>query len=209
MKKVLLALFALALVMSCDFFGGDNYFPLKVGNRWKYEGYATFQDTAATTVDTISKTKIENEIVGTAEINGKTVYTCVTKTTNYNFLPSIDTVITVDTSYFCEDKDTIWSYESLSDTTPQIMMIKPLEASKTWQQIFDDDTVTYTVKTKETVTVPAGEYKNAWKIEVKTAGSTETQYMWYADGVGLIKLYAEYAGNYRKFWFELIEAEIK
>ncbi len=209
MKKLLL-LVPVLIIVGCGLFGGEDYYPLKVGNLWKYEGYTTMQDTTTTTIDTTAMTKYESEITGTAQIGGKDVFVTVLKTTRYSYWPMVDTTVTYDTSYTKEEKDTIWSYETLADTMPTISMVLPLELNKTWMQVSGTDTVTYTVKAKEDMTVPAKAYSNCWKVEMKMSGSDEKAYYWYADGVGLIKYWMDYyTGNYlMKMWLELTASTI-
>jgi hypothetical protein len=209
MKRLLL-LIPVIVIIGCGLFGGEDFFPLKVGNIWKYTGYTTMQDTAATTVDTTSMMVAENEITGTVQIGGADAYVSVTKLTNYTYIPMVDTTESVDTSYIQESNDTIWSYDAVSDTTPMITMVLPLEQDKTWSQVMGTDTITYTVIAKEDITVPAETYTNCWKVEMTHSGSDQKAYYWYADGTGTVKYYNEnMMMNYLiKFWYELTEATL-
>ncbi len=210
MKKLLIWL-PVILIIGCGLFGGEDYYPLKVGNMWKYTGYNTMQDTSSTTIDTIAKMNIEKEITGTTQIGGKDAYIAVSKVTNYTYIPMIDTTLSVDTSYIVETKDTIWSYQTTNDTNPEIALVLPLELNKSWYQVFGTDTVTYTVIAKEDIMVAAGDYKDCWKVEMKWSNSNMKAYYWYANGTGTTKYLQHYQGGniLWKFWYELIEATIK
>jgi len=198
MKRLLL-LIPVIVIIGCGLFGGEDFFPLKVDNQWKYEGYI-YSATDSATV------KTETKITGEDQINSKDVFVLVTKMSMYVFSPVVDTIEVTDTSYVMETKDTIWTYSSKTDSTPVITAVLPLELDKTWQQIFGTDTINYIVKVKEDVTVPAETYKNSWKIEVK-ANNVHESYTWYADGTGNVKQLSEVGTD--KFLLELTEATIK
>ncbi|MBS4015270.1 MAG: hypothetical protein KGZ86_02415 [Candidatus Latescibacteria bacterium] len=160
MKKLLL-LVPVLLIIGCGLFGGKDFYPLKIGNIWKYTGYTTMADTAATTVDTMSMVKAETEITGTATIGGHEVFVSVMKATRYTYIPMVDSTDWVDTTYMKNLNDTLWSYEALDDTMPTIMLVLPLEVGKTWSQVDGTDTIISTVIAKEDIAVPAQTYKNA------------------------------------------------
>jgi hypothetical protein len=209
MKKLLL-LIPVIVIIGCGLFGGEDFYPLAVGNLWKYTGYSTMQDTSATTVDTTQMMMAENEITGTVQIGGKDAYLSITTVTAYTYIPMVDTVESVDTSYIQESNDTIWSYEAVDDSMPMITMVLPIEQDKTWSQVYGTDTITYTVMAKEDITVSAGTYNNCWKVKMTMSGSDHEAYYWYADGTGMVKYYNENANmNYlMKMWYELTEATL-
>lgn len=210
MKRLLLLIPVIAII-GCGLFGGGDFYPLAVGNIWKYTGFVTYADTSApTVVDTMSMMVAETEITGTATIGGADAYVSVTTVTNYTYFPMIDTSVTVDTSYMQNVNDTLWSYNALTDTMPTMEIVLPLELNKTWTQVFGSDTVTYTVVAKEDITVPAATYSNAWKVKMTTTGSDAESFYWYADGTGTVKYYQESTMmNYlMKIWYELTDVTL-
>lgn len=194
MRKLLL-LIPVIIIIGCGLFGTKDFFPLKVGNKWIFEGHMySATDSAAI--------KSEQEITGTDAIGGKDVFVFIQKVVSYVFFPINDTFEFVDTSFIKEDKDTIWSYATKTDSTPMIVAILPLEADKSWTQIFGSDTIKSTVKAQEDITVPAGTFKSCWKIETKNNGVLANT-SWYANGKGQVKAIAE------GYLLELKEATIK
>lgn len=180
MKRLLL-LVPVLIIVGCGLFGGEDYFPLKVGNIWKYEGTAKYD---TTTVGTLTA---KMEITGTDQIGGKDVFVSVVNMTFIALNPP-DTTDVIDTSYIKEAKDTILSYSTKTDSTPEITALLPLKKDLTWTQIAGGDTMHYKVLLQENVTVPAKEYKNCWKIQViHNSDSGTPTYAWYADGTSLVK----------------------
>lgn len=194
MKKLLLIIPVL-IIVGCGLFGGEDYFPLSVNNEWRYEGYQYTADSL--------KLAMESKITGQDQIKSKDVFVFVNKTTNYRFYPAIDTTVAIDTIYFMESKDTIWRYEDKNDSTPMILTILPFELNKTWRVIdsISADTTVYTVTAQEDVSVPAGTYKNCWKLKINDG--TTARHFWFADGVGIIKL------SWTNYLLELKKATIK
>jgi hypothetical protein len=202
MKRLLL-LIPVIVIIGCGLFGGEDFFPLKVGNIWNYDGTVK-EDT--TTVGTVT---MKTELTGTDQISGKDVFVSVMNMTMIVINPA-DTFNFIDTSYVKETNDTILSYSSKTDSTPEIAALLPFENDKTWTQIIGDDTVKYTVLPQEDVTVPAKTYKNCWKVKsVENSGTPA--YSWYADGTGLIKQsFEEISGSTTyKYLLELTSATIK
>lgn len=202
MKKSLILFMTVALIIiGCGLFGGEDYFPVKVGNIWNYTGYTTYG------TDTLYMVKMKNEITEKTTINNKDAYREMSYITIYTYMPAPDTFYDTTTQYFVETKDAILSYSSTNDPEPDTVLKLPLKKDKTWTQITSGDTITFKVLIQEDVTVPAKTYKNAWKIEQRFSGSTTPTYFWYADGVGMVKTLTEYATS--KTWFELTSATIK
>jgi hypothetical protein len=193
MKRLLL-LAPVLIIVGCFLFGGKDYFPLTVDNEWKYEGHSY------TTADS-STIKKETKITGEDQINSKDVFIAVRKTTEYEFYPIFDTTEETDTSYIKEDQDTIWIYDTKTDSTPMLLTILPFELDKTWNVIHGADTTVYTVKAQEDVTVPSDTYKKCWKLEMKHG--TNASYFWFADGTGIVKQ------SWSGYLLELTEATIK
>ncbi|MEO0091274.1 MAG: hypothetical protein ABIK61_00985 [candidate division WOR-3 bacterium] len=202
MRKSLLLLGIVALIIiGCGLFGGEDYFPVKVGNIWNYTGYTTYGN------DTLYMVQMKNEITEKTTINNNDAYRQMSYITTYAYMPVPDTFYDTTIHYFVETKDAVLSYGSPFGQ-PDTALKLPLKKDKTWTQIYTSgDTVTFKVLIQEDVTVPAKTYKNAWKIEQRWSGSTTPTYFWYADGVGMIKTYSETGTS--KTWFELTSATIK
>jgi hypothetical protein len=181
MKRLLL-LIPVIVIVGCGLFGGEDFFPLAVDNEWLYEGHEYSGDS--------SNFVMNSKITGEDQINGNDVFVFVDNTTYYQFFPMADTFEESETSYVREDKDTIWYYFSKTDSMPMIVALLPFELGKTWDMIYGTDTTTFTMTAQEDVTVPADTYKDCWKIEMKSGG-TVLRNMWFADGVGQIKVTGE------------------
>lgn len=218
MKRLLAltALFCTALILvNCDLFGGsEDYYPMATGSTWDYEGSIT-QTTTAAAVDTIHTSTGRNEIAGKATLtSGEEVARFVNIETTHCRQPETTWVFT-DTSYARQEGDYILAYESLDDTEPDTALALPLELNKTWQIHVAGDTVTTgTVVAQEDVTVPAGTYKDCWKVEVTTVDGSDgipKMHYWYADGIGRVKWLMEStgAGYIMTFVTELTAASIK
>lgn len=204
MKRLLL-LVPVIIIIGCGLFGGEDFFPINIGNKWEYSGYTlSGTDTSSTMTSEINITKKD-------KIGDNDVFESVSKTAIRTRVP--DTTITsYDTSYIRETKDAILTYATKT-ATPETSLLLPLKKDKTWKQISGSDTTTYTVKDQEDVTVKAGTYKKCWKVEAKVTmyGITIPTNFWYADGTGLVKSYTEYtiATVTSKILIQLTKATIK
>jgi hypothetical protein len=185
----------------------DSYWPLNVGNIWKYTGMTTI---TTTTVDTVNKILLKNEITANNQtISGNTVFTVTARESIIFFNPDTFYVYT-DTSYVRQVNNAILTYTSLTDPEPDTSLMINLAEGKTWTQLSNNgaDTVVYTVLVKEYVAVPAGIY-NAWKVKAVWNSGTPVYY-WYAGGVGMVRYYYEYTYMTAtvKSWMELTAATI-
>jgi hypothetical protein len=207
MKRLLLLIPVIAII-GCGLFGGADYWPLKVGNIWKYAGMTTV--TVSSVEDTTSKMFVTNEVTANDQtIGGNKVFTMTSRDSIVTFNP--DTFyIGTGTSYVREADNAILTYASLTDSTPDTTLMTDLKANKTWTQYVGSDTVVYTVSAaKEDVTVPAKTY-SAWKVKAVWNSGTPI-YTWYADGTGMVKYSYEYTYYTAtvKTWIELTAATIK
>lgn len=207
MKRLLLLIPVIAII-GCGLFGGADYYPLKVGNIWKYAGMTTVTTSGVT--DTTSKMFVKVEITSNDQtIGGNKVFTSTSRDSIVTFNPDTFTVGT-GTSYLREADDAILTYSSLTDSTPDTTLMTDLKANKTWTQYIGNDTIVYTVSAaKEDITVPAKTY-SAWKVTEVINGGTPMNF-WYADGTGMIKM--SYTYTYYTVtvavWYDLTEATIK
>jgi hypothetical protein len=163
-----------------------DYFPLNVGNIWKYT--PSFGD-KGDRVDTI---------IGTGEVNGIVTYIWNRQEApddNYNekrWLAKDDTYLKVYK---------IWGNEGIDPPvifSPPWNMLKldPI-VGETWTKeidlgSFDVKITSYVESTTDRITVPAGTFENCIRVrslnEITEAGVTEYEYekQWYAPDVGLI-----------------------
>ncbi|MEO0072358.1 MAG: hypothetical protein ABIK10_02800 [candidate division WOR-3 bacterium] len=166
------------VIVGCGIFGGEDYYPLKVGNQWKYEGYMA-RVISDTVQDTLYTMTFEHTIARKFRDTIRNIDVYMRANVNtIHYLPPYytdSTVTTVDSTQIYQLGDTLFF-----DNTPAL--VYPLEVNKTWHDS------TYKVLAKEDLTVPAGTYRNCWKIQYVPAGGDDTTYYWYKDGVGLIKV---------------------
>lgn len=181
MKKLLLVLPLLAglVLVGCD--TTPDYYPLTVGSVWNYTGYTTMSTSLAST-DTMVKLDQRVQITKSDTLNsGLKVVEVVTTITQDMAMP--DTTITsVDTSYYAETDSSVVAYSDKADTTAALVVRLPFEAGKSWTV----GGLTTTVVEQEDVTVPAGTYKKAWRLETSAAG-VATGKAWHANKTGLVK----------------------
>lgn len=194
MKKLLILTVTAAacFIIGCKSGGSDDYFPMSVGSQWEFSGYILF---GTTTPPTDTWRTMTNSTVAQAKTTltgGEEVVPFQTTTISHTTFPIVMTDTSVGTSYVRESGDVILGYDSLSTSTPDTLMVMPLEANKTWHK---DASSTALVVGQEDVTVAAGTYKNAWKIKMTSIiGSDTTEgFQWYAKGIGIIKTHSEYS----------------
>jgi hypothetical protein len=184
----------------------NSYWPLNVGNTWKYAGMTTV--TTSTNTDTTSTMFITEQITANDQtIGGNMVFTVVVRESILTYNPDTFYIYT-STSYLRQSNDAILSYESLTDPEPDTTLMLDLAVGKTWSQVSGTDTMVYTVLVKEDVTVPAGTY-DAWKIKLVYNSGTP-MYYWYAGGTGLVKMsytYTYYTATVA-VWYDLTAATI-
>jgi uncharacterized lipoprotein NlpE involved in copper resistance len=181
MKKLtVLAALVLLLVVGCG--KKADYYPLTVGNIWNYTTTTTVTNTDTliardTTYSTTSKSEI------TADV------TLANGDAGFEVVGTSGTI--VDTSYVSEKDDYVFGWDSLADTTPDTLLVTPLEEGKTWITYSDSTgNVKVTILEKVSgVVVPAGTYDDVWKgMAIATFGAyVDTSYGWSAPNIGDIK----------------------
>ena len=191
----------------------DDYFPDQVGNRWQYRGQVT--EGPLQMIDSKFFANV-SEVTGTKKLNGLTV-TVFHDSNPGNHGPS--------DSYYRRDAVGIVYYGSDPGTplekqiTPYQIVRFPMKVPSTFQQ-FDrkgldfgsdmdrdgtDEKVDVSGSSsligRESVTVPAGTFPDAVKIEArmtmriqlsgggKAARGTDVMTAWFAKGVGLVKYF--------------------
>jgi hypothetical protein len=197
MKRIVLvaALSVLVvLVANCDLFGGGtpDYYPQTIGSNWLFESALTFEQADA---DTVYTSRTHSVVTRTANLTaGDEVAEFVSTDSTHMRFPAETTQVSIDTVYVRQTDSYVLAYESLDDQEPDTALAIPLEENKTWTFSSRGDTViTGTVVAKETVTTPAGDYQDCWKVEMMTTVGTETvtMYWWYADGIGRVRNWFE------------------
>lgn len=200
------------LITGCGIFGKrEDYYPLAVGNSWNYRGWVRVVNGPDVQPDTVQTSDIR--VAATRKTNlstGEEVFELV-NTTTLHFRYPIETSYTViDTSYERETGGLVLSYASIADNQPDTILVLPLVKDRTWR--VDEYTISR-VLGQEDVDVPAGVYKNAWKIEQvsNVGGLTSTQHVWYANQVGMAKAHFQESrgGLSYEFNLELISATVK
>jgi len=174
MKKLLVLIPIMLIVVGCGG-GGQNIYPLTVGNTWNYTTITTTTTPIDTTTDT---TTVDVEITAqTALDNGKEVFEVVSGTS---------------TSYIEDADDYVFGYDTKADTIPDTLLALPLEEGKSWT--VTSDTAGTAFKTyvvgKENVIVPFGTYNDCWKLGNIIGNDTTGVNVYYAEGTGMVKTYS-------------------
>lgn len=165
----------------------SEYFPLAVGNIWKFKNTLTGE----IAISQITDSKI---------MNGKKTYILVTSYSNCKDCGNIAYFVKTDTNLLIT-----YSVEGVED----LFLRFSSETGDNWEILSKQGKITKTeVVNKETVSVPAGTF-TAYKVKtsVKIKDSKETLvifYNWYAENVGWIKGQKE-----GKETWELIEYQVK
>ncbi|MEN9978770.1 MAG: hypothetical protein ABIK38_00290 [candidate division WOR-3 bacterium] len=200
------------VLLSCDIFGSKvDYYPLTVGNSWSYRGYARMLTVTDDQPDTMQTMTIQVVATGKDNLNsGEEVIELVSTNSVHLYFPFETTYIVVDTSYARETGDFLLTYESKTDSAPDTTLALPLTKDKTWR--INEFTVARVLQ-QEDVSVPAGIYRSAWKVEqtVTSGAQTFTQHWWYGNNVGPVKAHWQESygtANY-EFSLELTSATIK
>lgn len=209
MKRLLLTATVLAILafMGCDLFGGPaDYSPLTVGNTWNRRSVGIIEMTDATP-ETAWTAENRSVVIRTDTLNsGLSVFVLAGTTTVHNMSPDT-TYVLHDTSYVQETETAVLSYASKSATYGDTTLALPLEAGKTWLQSMGSVTVVQ----QENVTVPAGTYKNCWRLDASSGSSSVTLHTWYANHAGTVRseLITTGTGYTSTFITELTSAIIK
>jgi len=193
--------------MNCDPNAG-SVFPLTLGSTWNNESRSLggpsggVLDTSQTAVTTT--TALEKAVL----TNGKEVVRFRHESAVHEFDPDSSYSSTTET-LLREENEVIMVYAALDDTTGDTLMLLNPAVGQNWGQ----GTATAIVIGQETVTVPAGTYKKAWKVKtVANLGvMTVEVHTWYARGVGNVKMHseAEFMGSVEVIDEELTSATIK
>jgi hypothetical protein len=153
----------------CDKSAGADYWPMAEGNQWVFrevEIIAQPDSTPDTLID-------ENYMT----------WKCGSEVTLGSGTKAwVMDVGSSDSMYFRDSGSAVLLYDDVSDTDPDTWLLLPLEEGKTWHYASG----TMTVREKGTVEVPAGTFKNCWKVEMLGSGIQHQLFLWLAPNVGLV-----------------------
>ncbi len=196
--KIILILIIPLLFSACENSTENNppeaftgSFPNKVGDQWVY----AVHDSLSGSVDTLTV-----KIVGTTTVNGKDLTIWVRNSHRYN-----------DTLYVNVDNSTVYYYEDPYPNVVDHKIVFPLEKGETWtnpDQVSDSSVV----KNIEDVSVPAGNFSNAFRIERNWGGFNVygNSMTWFVENVGIVKFYRRIQGfdNIKETW-ELLSYNVQ
>lgn len=159
----------------CDKSAGADYWPMAEGNLWQYRS-ATIYAQPDSAPDTLI-----NENFMTWKCGGQVTLDSGSKAW------AVD-ISFGDTMYFSESGNAVLRYDDVSDAYPDTWLVLPLEEGKTWD--YGDGTAL--VREKGTVEVPAGTFKNCWKVEMLGGGSMYQSFLWFGPNLGLVLMEQSY-----------------
>lgn len=146
-----------------------QYYPLKVGSTWEYEGagneFASF---------TRKVVFAQGNLAQISEDNGGTVITRIIQT-NENAV----TVVYFSGEDYQPQNKLVGGFTSNEN---DILLQAPVKVGTTWASKNANKSV---VSITESVDTPAGKFDNC--IKVKFTGQNDTIYQYYKSGVGLVK----------------------
>lgn len=211
-RLLLIVLLSALTFPGCGLFGPSvDYFPTGAGSSW---AHATIAITNFGGVfDTVTG-RVVVEAEEPTELNSGEE--CVPFfTTESTFMTTPDTVVvTKSTRYLRKTGSHVLVYDSLADPAPETLLALPLKVDRDWTVAVRGDTVISAAAVgQETVSVPAGEYVDCWKVKLTfTVGSTsQASYAWYADGVGQVRTVLEFGtlGASYSLRTELVSADVR
>lgn len=193
MKKLLVpAIVMVGLIMAgCPKGGPADFSPLAVGDKWEYDfmqisSLSIYIPDTTTTVDTIMGSQ-KSEVIGNDALDsGESVFVVVNTSVR-------DTLTRVDTSYARKSADSLYIYNSKSDSVADYVEPLDLTVGTIWVQKLDTLTaITYKVESDTAdISVPFGGYSNCLMISVTTTPapqySTMTTLQFRAADVGMVK----------------------
>ncbi|MGD8305463.1 MAG: hypothetical protein PVF17_02315 [Ignavibacteria bacterium] len=153
----------------------EEYFPQKVGNKWKYK----VMDTTGITADTITV-----EVVGTTILpNGETASIWV-----YNGFGADWYVGSIDTLYLAVRADTLIYYRIRQNHLyPFLGYIVPFKVGDRWEYMWNVPTVT--VLEYNSITIDIGIFSSAYQIEYSSLWlSGYRSFIWFVPHVGMVKM---------------------
>ncbi len=156
-----------------------DYWPMAEGNLWIYRGVTIYA--APDSVDTM----VTDDVM---------TWKCVSQVMlgNGHNAWAMSTA-PGDTTYFEESGNAVLVHEDVSGADPDTWLSFPLEEGRSWSYYGG----TMLVREKGTVEVPAGTYKNCWKIQMLSSKDQFQTFFWLAPNVGMVLMeMAEESGGY-------------
>jgi hypothetical protein len=215
MRKALIALTLfgiLALYLSCDIFGSKpDYYPLSIGSTWNWYAWTIMNTSTDGTPDTVQTLTINTRATKNDKLtSGEDVVQLIKVGTVHLRYPRESTYTVDETCYVRKTDKFVLSYDRKDDSEPDTVLALPLAAGKQWRI---NQELTAKALEQEDITVAAGTYRNAWKIETRavSGGNTIIMFQWYADKVGNVQYHSEqsYSGYTFIYHGELISATVK
>ena len=194
MKKYLFLLTLLVLGMGCSTSTPDsalktNFFPHEDGYSWEYKYTETFG-----TIESIFTTRkyfdksvtLNNDVIVQKFIVSYEALSQIAKTKI--IVSARVSSLNSDVNYYYIDEKGVYTYgyEGYPTTEATLFLPLPLQVGKKWSlgHYYSCEAIA-----EEKIIVSAGTF-NAIKVALNESNTTESSwYIWYADGVGMVKSY--------------------
>lgn len=176
-------------------------FPHQDGYRWEYKYTMTIGTSE------VGSLKYIRYFNGTTTLsNGLTVQnfyiTTEAMTQGINTLNLVKTLglpLSSSKSYLDITETGVYDYTSAGKPTTEASLILPLplEVGKVWHSGIEEFILTYEAIAEEEIAVPAGTFRTV-KVNKKSIlfGESDYSYLWYAEGVGMVKSYTRISDVY-------------
>lgn len=89
--------------------------------------------------------------------------------------------------YYFQNEEGLFYYDTLKSEEPITALKYPLEEGTEWTYGEGDTAINFKVLGKEEVSVPAGDFKDCFKIEFKPVSGTLIMNEWFCPQVGFVK----------------------
>jgi len=160
----------------------ESYFPLAVGNEWRYLYY----------YDGEYRYSVLNKVKGMETMkDGAEVYAMFT------YSP----VLNEDVTYYCDTGDAIYVYQT-EDDKPSLFLQFPLGPNRSWISTDLINSVPYEVVGNEEITVPAGTFET-WKVEVHDV--IFHRFIYFALGVGQVRVIYDNGAVYELKEYKVVD----
>jgi len=165
MRKIIIIFLMLSLFLLLLGCGPTELpFPLKEENTWTFEGDSGL---------------ITYKIVGAKENEDKGVKLYHMGSFSEGSMGQVD--------YYFQNEDGLYYYDTLKSEEPIPALIYPLEEGQKWSYGKGDNAIDFTILAKEDVSVPAGDFKDCYKIEFKPKAGNLTMIEWFCPRIGFVK----------------------
>lgn len=179
-----LALFGFSLILlaaaACSLFTKPDYSPLALNDVWNYDVTEVVTRWLGTSETTFTITDLaENTVVLDTTIFGKPAFKILKE---FNTSSAVSYVVKTATEVLTYGPDP-------ADSPPQTSLKLPLAENSIWTVgTTRQGVMVATVKSQESVTVPAGTFDKTWLIEIVGDSNPDLpQHVWLAKDVGVVK----------------------